>query len=64
MPFRIDQTPSGKFKLFNLHKKKYTKQLFLTKQSAINSGKNSMRYRHECGFVKGNFILKKNICYK
>lgn len=62
MPFRIDETKNGKYKLFNLHKKKYTKQLFLSKESAINSGKNSMRYRHECPYVKGNLILKKNIC--
>ena len=59
MPFRVDQLKSGKFKLYNLNKKEYTKQIFNTKEGAINSGKNSMRYRGEHPIVKGNKILKK-----
>lgn len=59
MPFQIIKTNDNKYKLFNLHKQTYAKPTFKTKQSAINSGLNYMRYRHETGVVKGNKILKK-----
>ena len=60
MPFRVDKMKSGKYKLYNLHKKEYAKPVFNTKQSAIKQGENFMRYRHETPIVKGNKILKKS----
>ncbi len=63
MPFRIDKTKLGKYKLFNMHKKAYTKQTFNSKETAISSGKNSMRYRKETPIVVNKnsktFILNK-----
>tara|TARA_Y100000004_G_scaffold142027_1_gene161515 strand:- start:784 stop:975 length:192 start_codon:yes stop_codon:yes gene_type:complete len=59
MPFRIDKTKQGKYRLFNLHKEQYAKPTFNTRQGAINSGMNFMRYRHETPILKGNKILNK-----
>ena len=59
MPFRIDKTTEG-FKLYNLHKKEYAKSTFKSKQSAVNQGKNWMRYRKEKGKLVGNKIININ----
>lgn len=46
-----------------MHKKAYTKQTFNSKETAISSGKNSMRYRKETPIVVNKnsktFILNK-----
>lgn len=59
MPFQVKKK-NGVFKLWNIKEKKFTKSSFKTKQSALNQGKNWMRYRKEKPIVKGNFIYSKN----
>ena len=44
MPFRIDKK-GNKFLLWNIHKKKYVKKEFISKEGAIGFGKNAIRYR-------------------
>jgi|TARA_Y100000310_G_scaffold144475_1_gene143735 hypothetical protein len=58
MPYQVKKI-KNKYKLYNLHKKKYVKINYSTKQKAINSAKVFMKYRKEIPIVKGNFILKK-----
>ena len=58
MPYEIRQK-GNKFKLYNLHKKEYVNIDFKSKESALNAGKNFMRYRKEIPVVKGNRILNK-----
>jgi len=58
MPFKIVKEKDGKYKLFNIHKKKYAKPKFNTKQTATSSGRNYMRYRGEKSKVVGNRILR------
>lgn len=58
MPFEVRQE-GKKWRLFNLHKKEYTKSNFKSKETAISTAKNYMRYRHETPVVKGNKILSK-----
>ena len=57
MPFKIVKEKDGKYKLFNIHKKKYAKPKFNTKETATSAGKNYMRYRGEKSKVVGNRIL-------
>ena len=57
MPFLIEKISKDKYRLFNIDKKIYVKKDFKTKDSAIKSGINYMRYRKEKGYVKGNKIL-------
>ena len=44
MPFSVKLQKNGKYKLYNLEKKRYTKKSFNTKQSAINMKKVYMKY--------------------
>jgi len=44
MPFTIKKQKDGKYKLYNLEKKRYTKKSFKTKQSALNMKKVYMKY--------------------
>ena len=59
MPFQIRESPDGKFRLYNLHKKKYAKKIFKSRETAISQGLNWMRYRGEKGYVVGDKILHK-----
>ena len=64
MPYRIDKTKNG-YKLWNLKKKSYVNKIYKTKQAAINSGKNFMRYRREEPILKnGNYLYDKKNCNK
>lgn len=59
MPYRIDKTKDG-YKLWNLKKKSYVNKIYKTKQTAINSGKNFMRYHREEPILKnGNYLYDK-----
>jgi len=60
MPFLIEKVNKDKYRLFNIKKKIYVKKDFKSKDSAIKSGINYMRYRKEKGYVKGNKILSKS----
>ena len=60
MPFLIEKISKDKFRLFNINKKVYVKKDFKSKESAIKSGINYMKYRGEKGYVKGNKILDRN----
>ena len=62
MPFRVDKVKNG-YKLFRLKQKTYVNVVYKSKQSAINAGKNFMRYRKEKPIVKGNKIVTKNYKY-
>jgi hypothetical protein len=56
MPYKIVQ--DGKhFHLINLNTNKMIKTKYNSKQSAINSGKNFMRFRNEKPILKGNKLL-------
>ena len=46
MPYEVRKL-YNKFKLYDLHKKKYININYKTKQSAINAGKNFIRYKKE-----------------
>ena len=56
MPYQINKG-RNRYRLFNLHKKEYVKVWYHSKQSAINAGKNFMRYRKEIPKVEGNRII-------
>jgi hypothetical protein len=56
MPYEVKKI-GGKFQLFNINKKKLIMVTFKTKESAINQGKNWMKFRKEKPIVKGNKIL-------
>jgi len=58
MPYRVDKKDNV-YKLFNLTKKEYVNKNFKTKETAIKSGMNYMRYRREEPILKGNRILNK-----
>ena len=58
MPYKIVKK-NGVFKLYNIHKKNFVNVNFKSKKSAINQGKNYMRYRNEKPILKGNLILNK-----
>ena len=61
MPYQIKKE-GDKYKLYNLKKKEFVNKLFNSKESAIKSGFNFMRYRKEDPVLKGNKILnKKNL---
>jgi len=61
MPYLIKKV-NDKYKLYNIKKKEYVNKSFLSKETALNAGKNYMKYRKEEPLVKGNKILnKKNI---
>tara|TARA_R110000796_G_scaffold219691_1_gene335731 strand:- start:1631 stop:1813 length:183 start_codon:yes stop_codon:yes gene_type:complete len=60
MPFLIEKISKDKFRLFNINKKVYVKKDFKSKESAIKSGINYMKYRGEKGVVKGNKIINKS----
>jgi len=61
MPYLIKKV-NDKYKLYNIKKKEYVNKSFLSKETALNAGKNYMKYRKEKPVVKGNKILnKKNI---
>ena len=59
MPYEVKKV-KNKYKLFNLHKKKYVNVNYSSKQKAINSAKVFMKYRNEKPIVRGNYVLKKN----
>ena len=46
MPFRIDKR-EGRFRLWNLHKKSYTKVPFKTKASAVTMAKQYIWFREK-----------------
>tara|TARA_R110000803_G_scaffold94043_2_gene161511 strand:- start:17 stop:172 length:156 start_codon:yes stop_codon:yes gene_type:complete len=46
MPFVVRKI-KGKFKLYNLQKKKYVSVNYKSKESATRAGKNFMKYRGE-----------------
>ena len=57
MPFRIDKK-DGKYCLYNLTKKEYTKSKFNTKETAISAAKNYIRFREKKkSKVVGNKVL-------
>ena len=56
MPYKIVQDDKH-FHLINMKTNKMIKTKYNSKQSAINSGKNFMRFRNENPIVKGNKIL-------
>ena len=58
MPYEVRKV-KDKFKLYNLHKKKYVNVNYKSKDSALSAGKNFMKYRKEKPIVKGNKILNK-----
>lgn len=60
MPFLIEKISKDKYRLFNIDKKIYVKKDFKSRDSAIKSGINYIRYRGEKGYVKGNKILTKS----
>lgn len=61
MPFEVKRQPNGKFKLWKIKEKTYSKPTYNTREAAINAGKNFMRYRHpnDSVYVSGNKILSK-----
>ena len=58
MPFQVKKVDGG-YRLWRIKSKTFAKPLFKTRESAINQGKNFMRYRGETPIVKGNKILNK-----
>jgi len=56
MPYKVMKM-GDHFQLFNLTQKRIVNTKFRTKESAINQGKNWMRFRKEKPIVKGNRIL-------
>ena len=58
MPFLVKKV-GDKWKLWNIHKKIYTKVNFKSKETALKAGINYMKFRKEKPYVKGNRILKK-----
>jgi|TARA_Y100000296_G_scaffold77985_1_gene100145 hypothetical protein len=59
MPYQVKKI-KNKYKLYNLHKKKFVNVNYSTRQKAINSAIVFMKYRRENPIVKGNFILKQS----
>ena len=58
MPYQIKKQ-GEKYKLWNISKKQFVNKEYKSKETAINAGKNFMRYRKEKGYVKGNKILSR-----
>ena len=58
MPYEIIRS-GKKFRLYNLTKKEFVNATFNSRETAINAGKNYMRYRGEKPVVKGNRIVTK-----
>ena len=58
MPYQIKKQ-GEKYKLWNISKKQFVNKEYKSKETAINAGKNFMRYRKEKPYVKGNKILAK-----
>jgi hypothetical protein len=58
MPYTIKKK-NDKYKLYNDKKKEFVKIDYKSKQSAINAGKQFMKYRGEKPIVKGNKIINK-----
>ena len=58
MPYKVEKKDNV-YKLFNLTKKEYVNKNFKTRESAIKSGFNYMKYRKEEPILKGNRILNK-----
>jgi len=57
MPFRVDKK-DGKYVLYNLTKKEYTKSSFKTKASAISAAKNFIKFREKVDAkVIGNKVM-------
>lgn len=56
MPYEVKKVDQG-YKLWNISKKEYVNKTFRTRDTAISTGKNYMRYRKEKPYVKGNRIL-------
>lgn len=47
MPFRVDKNKDNEFLLFNINKKRLVQKVFKSKESAINFGKNSIKFREK-----------------
>ena len=58
MPYQIKKQ-GEKYKLWNISKKQFVNKEYKSKETAINAGKNFMRYRKEKPYVKGNKILSR-----
>ena len=56
MPYQIKKQ-GEKYKLWNISKKQFVNKEYKSKETAINAGKNFMKYRKEKPYVKGNKIL-------
>jgi len=57
MPYQIKKTTDGKYQLYNLDKQTLLRVKYKSRQSAINQGKNYIRYSKGVPIVKGNKIL-------
>lgn len=53
MPYLIKKIGNS-FKLYNLTKKEFVNIKYKSKQTAVNAGKNFMKYRGEKPKLKGN----------
>ena len=59
MPYQVKKV-GDKYKLWNISKKEYVNKSYNSKETAIKSGMNFMRYRKEKPYVKGSKILSKS----
>jgi len=55
MPYQIKKV-GDKYKLWNLSKKEFVNKSFNSKETALRTGVNYMKYRKEEPIIKGNFI--------
>lgn len=58
MPYQVKKV-GDKYKLWKIKEKVFVNKTFNSKESAISTAKNYMRYRKEKPIVKGNKILNK-----
>lgn len=58
MPWRVVKVSKDKYQLEKLTDKSRPNKYFKTKESALNTGLNWMRYRKEKGKIVGNKIIK------
>ena len=56
MPYLVKKV-GQKYRLWNLKKKEFVNKVFNTKESAISTGINYMKYRKENPLVIGNKII-------
>lgn len=56
MPYQVKKV-GDKYQLWNITKKEYVNKKYNSKETAVKSGMNFMRYRKEKPYLKGNKIL-------